>query len=71
MVAKMVLWYIVEGEKTEDELDEFSRLAESCNIVDYAKWVFGAIFGTLACYIAIVIYFLSWLVFPLAVGICL
>lgn len=62
MVAKMVMWYIAEGEKTEDDMTE----------VDFywVKKLVGALFGNVAGWAGIFIYTISWFL-PFVVYGCL
>merc|ERR1711977_707765 len=53
MVAKMVMWYIVEGEKSEDEMESAANFY-------YLKLILGSLFGSVAGWIGIMIYTLSW-----------
>merc|ERR1712098_416892 len=52
MVAKMVLWYIVEGEKQQEDMGDVDFY--------YVKLVLGTLFGNVAGGIGVVIYTLSW-----------
>merc|ERR1711964_673953 len=52
MVAKMVLWYICEGEKSEEEMGQTDFY--------YPKLILGTLFGKVAGWVGIAIYSLSW-----------